>query len=215
MQETPRVHPVKKDSIVDLLQSSEIEFKTCTKSDTNTIPMQTGFGEGNDLHYDTPCKKPDLKTPLYLENYLTEFTSEEEKAAARHALGLYNKGDVVAMSLLTAEDTIPSQQAWFDVPVKQLRKGDVFFAPVTSFSAVYDSSGKTLETRFDSVQTLLSAQQKELISITQVSQSTSISSLGDVKVFLQGFNNGDNLFTKLDVMDQEMLRFEKTGEIIN
>jgi hypothetical protein len=39
---------------------------------------------------------------------LSEFKTEEEKAAARHALGIYNKGDVVAMSLLTAEDGLPT-----------------------------------------------------------------------------------------------------------
>jgi hypothetical protein len=38
-----------------------------------------------------------------------------------------------------------------------------------------------------------------------------ITSLGDVKLFLQGFNNGDNLHNTIDTMNQEMLRFEKTG----
>jgi hypothetical protein len=42
---------------------------------------------------------------------------------------------------------------------------------------------------------------------------TKISSLGDVTTFLQGFNNGDNLRQTLDTMNQEMLRFETTGQI--
>ena len=69
------------------------------------------------MHYDTPCA-PKLKTPLYLDNYLSEFTTEEERAAARHALGIYNKGDVVAMSLLTAEDDLPSGQDLLDATTK-------------------------------------------------------------------------------------------------
>jgi hypothetical protein len=104
VQQTPREIPVNQDSIVDLFQNSEIEFKTCPDFKKNLDNFNTGFGENNDLHYESLCKSPDLKTPLYQENFLREFVTEEEKAAARHALGLYNKGDVVAMSLLTAED---------------------------------------------------------------------------------------------------------------
>jgi hypothetical protein len=104
----PRETPVKEDSIINLLQNSEIEFTTCPKIEDKLLNMTTGFGENNDLHYETPCKKPELNIPLYLNNYLSEFKTEEEKAAARHALGLYNKGDVVAMSLLTAEDDLPT-----------------------------------------------------------------------------------------------------------
>jgi hypothetical protein len=49
------------------------------------------------------------------------------------------------------------------------------------------------------------------LKINQVSGNTEITSLGDVKLFLQGFNNGDNLHTTLTQMNEEMLRFEKTG----
>ena len=52
------------------------------------------------------------------------------------------------------------------------------------------------------------------MKILQVSKQKQISSLGDVTLFLQGFNNGDNLHNKLDEMNQEMLRFEQTGQII-
>jgi hypothetical protein len=37
---------------------------------------------------------------------------------------LYNKNDVVAMSLLTAEDALPNQQSWKEATIKQMRKGD-------------------------------------------------------------------------------------------
>lgn len=213
MQQEPKVKPVKEDSIIELLQNSEIEFETCPKLEESEDNFNTGFGENNDLHFETKCKIPDLKTPLYQENYLSEFRTEEEKAAARHALGLYNKGDVVAMSLLTAEDGAPTSQQWLDATIKQLRKGDKFFAPYTTFKAVFDANGNTLDVRLSDMQALIIQQQKEISKINSVSGETTITSLGDVKLFLQGFNNGDNLHNTLDTMNQEMLRFEKTGQI--
>lgn len=213
VQHVPKEKPVKEDSIIELLQSSEIEFETCPKFEDNLLDISTGFGENNDLYYETKCKLPELKTPLYQENYLSEFKTEEEKAAARHALGLYNKGDVVAMSLLTAEDNLPSTQEWSEATIKQLRKGDQFFTPITSFKAVYDSSGVTLDVKLNEFNSLLIQQQKEIVKINEVSSGQVIDSLGDVKLFLQGFNNGDNLYNTLENMNQEMLRFEKTGQI--
>lgn len=212
VQQVPKEKPVKEDSIIELLQSSEIEFETCPKFEEKEFSFDTGFGENNDLHYETKCK-PNLKTPLYQENYLKEFKTEEEKAAARHALGLYNKGDVVAMSLLTAENELPSQQHWLDATIKQLRKGDQFFTPITQFAAVYDSKGVTLDHTIEDIRSLLITQQKELVKINSVSSEGAITSLGDVKLFLQGFNNGDNLRNIIDTMNQEMLRFEQTGQM--
>ena len=165
MRPAPRVTPVKEDSIIDLLQNSEIEFATCPELANNLETVNTGFGENNDLYYKTPCNKPSLETPLYASNYLSEFKTEEEKAAARHALGLYNKGDVVAMSMLTTEDTLPSMEDWYDCTIKQLRKGDQFFTPITSFNAVYDLTGNTLTTRMAEVNALIIAQQNAINKI--------------------------------------------------
>lgn len=213
VQKAPEVKPVKEDSIIDLLQSSEIEFATCPKAEDKLYNFNTGFGENNDLFYDAKCTKKDLKTPLYQENYLKEFVTEEEKAAARHALGLYNKGDVVAMSLLTAEDKVVSKAEWSERTTKQLRKGDKFFTPITSFDAVFDSQGNSLETQLGEAQKLLIQHQKEIININSVSNLETIHSLGDVRLFLGGFKNGDNLHNTIDVINQEMLKFEKTGKI--
>ena len=213
VQETPREKPVKEDSIIELLQNSEIEFETCPKLEEKLDDFNTGFGENNDLHFETKCKLPDLKVPLYQQNYLSEFVTEEEKAAARHALGLYNKGDIVAMSLLTAEDGNPTASQWANATMKQLRKGDKFFTPFTQFKAVFDTQGVTLDVRLREINNLILNQSKEILKINQVSGNTEITSLGDVKLFLQGFNNGDNLHTTLTQMNEEMLRFEKTGQI--
>jgi hypothetical protein len=212
VQKAPEIKPVKEDSIIDLLQGAEIEFETCPKIEEKFENINTGFGDQNDLYFETKCK-PKLNTPLYRDNYLREFASEEEKAAARHALGLYNKGDVVAMSLLTAEDNPPSDAEWNEAGLQQLRKGDKFFVPYTAFTAVFDSAGNTLEHRMVNVHDLITQQQKEIAKINAVSTESNISSLGDIRLFLQGFNNGDNLHTTLDVMNKEMLRFEQTGQI--
>lgn len=218
--------------IQNLIENLETDFVLPNKSESQDIDIDidlqcdkeflkleqefdisTGFGKNNDLHFEDKCSKPELKIPLYQENYLSEFKTEEEKAAARHALGLYNKGDVVAMSLLTAEDNLPTYSDWADHTTKQLRKGDKFFTPITAFNAVYDTEGVTLTTRFKEINSLIIEQQKEIMKINQVSGEQTISSLGDVKMFLQGFNNGENLHNIINRMDQEMLRFEKTGEI--
>jgi hypothetical protein len=63
--QTLRETPVKKDSIIELLQNSEIEFETCPKLENNLNNFNTGFGGNFDLHFKIPCTKPELKTPLY------------------------------------------------------------------------------------------------------------------------------------------------------
>lgn len=209
----PEVKPVKEDSIIDLLQGAEIEFETCPKLEEKLENINTGFGENNDLHFEDKCSKSKLKKPLYHDNYLSEFKTEEEKAAARHALGLYNKGDVVSMSLLTTKDGIPNVQNLIIAPIKQMNQGDKLFVPVTTFTAVFDSSGATLESKFNEIQTLIIKQNKEIASINQVSNKPTITTLGDVREFLKGFNNGDTLQDTLDSMNQETLRFESTGQI--
>lgn len=202
-----------KDATIEFLQNSGIGFGTCSTCNDKTSDFNTGFGTHDVLYLDGKCSKPKLSTPLYKENFLNEFRSEEEKAAARHALGLYNKGDVVAMSLLTAENGLPSAEELQESELLQLRKGDKLFAPFTTFNAVIDIEGKTLTTRLTNLQTLITEQKKEITKLTSVTKEETITSLGDVKVFLQGFNNGDVLKETLDAMDQEIIRFEKTGQI--
>ena len=203
----------KEDSIYDLLENIKIELTTCPHFIDKLEFINTGFGENQDLHYKNPCKLPELKLPLYKENYFSEFESEEEKAAARHALGLYNKGDIVAMSLLTAEDRVPTVEELLSTPIKQLRKGDNFFTPVTVTTSFYDPSGVTLDAKINEIKQLFVSQQKTIDNIINVSNSSEIQSLGDVNLFLKGFNKSTSLKTTLTKMDQDMLRFEKKGQI--
>jgi hypothetical protein len=213
VQQVPGEIPVKEDSIIDLLQNSEIEFKTCPHASNKLDDMNTGFGEGQELHYDIPCKKPELKTPLYKDNYLREFESLEEKAAARRALGIFGSGDIVTMDLLTAEDKKPSILEILKASTKQMRKGNELFMPITKTQAVFDKSGVQLDVLLSNVNKVLDTHQNTLDFLLSPSNNKELTSLGDVTKFLQGFNNGDNLYEALDEINQEMIRFEKTGNI--
>ena len=212
-KELPKEEPSNENSIPDLIINSEIEIGPCVPPDIPSIDFNTGFGANQDVHYETPCSEPKLKVPLYHENFLREFVTEEEKAAARHALGLYNKGDVVAMSLLTTDPSLPTKQDWENSTIKQMKQGDLFFTPITTFRAIYDSAGSTLDTVINKINSLIVEQQKEIAKINEPSNTTIISSLGDVKTFLKGFNNGENLHDNLENMSKEMLRFESTGQM--
>ena len=211
VQKVPEDIPVKEDSIMDLLQNSEIEFKTCPKPNNSFDILNTGFGANNDLHFDIRCV--DLKIPLYKENYLREFESLEEKAAARRALGIFGNSDIVTMDLLTAEDRKPSVSEILKAPVKQMRKGNELFMPITAVQAVFDKNGITLDVLLNNVNKILDVHQNTLDFLLSPSNNKELTSLGDVAKFLQGFNNGDNLHETLDEINQEMIRFEKTGNI--
>jgi hypothetical protein len=239
VQHVPEEKPIKEDSIIQLLKTSEIEFpdkleKEPSKPEfeiiqkleppeteqieiehllqqTETINesdnFNTGFGDDKDLHFDDKCKPKELKTPLYKENYLQEFSSEEDKASARHALGLYNKDDVIMLSLLTTEDALPNKTELQEASIKQLRLGDRFFAPATLTNAVYDTSGTTLDKHLKYINNLISEQQTSLNQIINVSNLKNITSLGDMKLFLDGFTNNENLFNIINEINTETLRF--------
>lgn len=213
LQVQPRVQPG--NTIDDSIQNSEIEFTACHKPEDRLQSFNTGFGGNNVLHFEHQCKDRKLKTPLYKENYLGEFITEEEKAIARRALGLYSQGDVIDMSLLTAEDSLPSQSELKESVVKQLRKGGQFFSPVTQFKSVYDSDGITLEQKLREINKLIEQQQEILTKINQVSGEQTITSLEDIKLFLQGFKNGNTLQGIVEIIYQDMSKFENSGYTLN
>ena len=53
--------------------------------------IDTGFGKNNELLKD--CPEAEYKVPLYKENFLKEFKSEEEKSNVRVAIGVYSKDE--------------------------------------------------------------------------------------------------------------------------
>lgn len=54
--------------------------------------IETGFDNKNQAYVE--CKKPQLKTHLSKENYLSEFKTESEKNLARINLGVYSKEEI-------------------------------------------------------------------------------------------------------------------------
>ena len=213
VQQVPGEIPVKEDSIIDLLQNSEIEFKTCPNPNSNLDNFNTGFGENNELHYDVPCKS-ELKLPLFKENYLREFVTEEEKSEVRKALGIYTKGDLITSAAVTLDDSRPTLQDILKASVKQIKKSEQLFAPATITKAVFHSDGTDLKSIIDSTHKIMLEHSNTLSSILEESKSKYISSLGDVNKFLQGFNNGDNLKDTITSMSNDMVRFEYGGIII-
>ena len=211
VQQVPGEIPVKEDSILDLLVNSEIEFTTCPKPNNSLDNFNTGFGENQELHYKTPCQNYETKTPLYKENYLRDFVTKEEKAEVLKSLGLFNIPE--DSSSISAKNNLPTSQDWKKVVIKQLQQEGVFFSPAVALSSVFDSDGKTLDTKLKQVDSLISQCKKDIQNIVNPSDSKNISSLGDIQKFLKGFNNGDNLFSKIDELNQETLRFETTGQI--
>jgi hypothetical protein len=58
-----------------------------------------------------------------------------------------------------------------------MQNGYEFFTPLTSFNAVYDSNGKTLDSRVKELQSLIQSSQKEINKINQASSGSTITSL--------------------------------------
>lgn len=93
LQVQPRVQP--ENIIDDSIQNSGREFITCYKPEDRLQSFNTGFGGNNVLHFEHQCKDRKLKTPLYKENYLSEFTNEIERALVRKNLGIYDNDEII------------------------------------------------------------------------------------------------------------------------
>lgn len=194
------------------LRDPKTIFEKCSRECDFDV-KNTGFGEGNTLHLQHSCKKPKTKTPLYLENYLREFKTEEEKAAVRNSLGLYNRGDVVTNALITLETYVPPASEFKSPNVRTIHLGNMFISPVVSTKSVYHTSGKTLHEIVEELTNATISNNTTLQNLVNSSSNVKITTLGDVQQFLKGFKNGDDLYEIIDDMNQEMLRFEQTGLI--
>lgn len=210
--QVPGDKSAKSDSVEILMTNSKTKFENCPIDDGFDI-TNTGFGEGNTLHLTSFCKKPKTKTPLYLENYLREFKTEEEKAAARNSLGLYNRGDVVTNSLLTLETYLPEQEEFNSPNIRTIYVGNTFISPIVSTTSVYHTSGKTLEDIVEEFRQTIENSTSTLQNLTSPSSNPQVTTLGDIQQLLKGFKNGNDLCEVIDTMNQEMLRFEQTGLI--
>lgn len=73
------------------------------RKDSILSSVNTGFGEINTVIKD--CPKPEFKTPLFKEDYLSVFVSETEKELVRNNLGVMGESEVTNLvnKLVTKE----------------------------------------------------------------------------------------------------------------
>lgn len=211
-------------SILDKFKSTSVELNTSEQS-TKECPLpvphnggsvkdsiNTGFSTENSLDL-TPCADRTLSQPLYKENYLSEFTTEDEQRQARHNLGLYDDKDVVAMNLLTTGDKESDKSILDDFQIKVMQQGGKSFATQTVAKAVmvkkngaytdlqsvlsdYDTSVSRANTRIDAL-------------LAKSTTGASIRTVGDVNAFLTGYQTSQTLSGILG----DYLQFESKGEI--
>jgi hypothetical protein len=58
--------------------------------------IDTGFGLNNTAYVDA-CKKPEFKSCLFIENYLGEYKTEEDKKKVRDNLNVYSKQEIAKL----------------------------------------------------------------------------------------------------------------------
>lgn len=158
--------------------------------------IDTGFDIQNSLDYN-PCSSRPLSQPLYKENYLGEFETEEEKRIARHNLGLFDNKDVVAMNLITTDDAITDTDILDLLKIKTINQGNIPFAPQTTATAVLVKQGNAYSTLQEVLRQQSSSIERENSRIDQLlnksTSGTAIKTVGDINAFLSGFKNTETL----------------------
>ena len=174
--------------------------------------INTGFDRESSLDF-KPCSSRPLSTPLYKENYLGEFETEEDKRQARHNLGLFDEKDVVAMSLITTEDPVVDTDVLDLLKIKSINQGKIPFAVQTTASAVlvkqknsytplqnilgdYDISIQKANSRIDQL-------------LNKSTEGARIKTIGDINQFLDGFKNNESL---MEIVADHLL-FDSKGII--
>ena len=158
--------------------------------------IDTGFDIPSSLYYN-PCSPRPLSQPLYKENYLGEFETEEEKRIARRNLGLFDDNDVVAMSLITTDEAVTDKDILDLLEIKTINQGNTPFAPQTTATAVLVKQGNA----YNTLQEVLGEQslsiKKASSRIDQLlnksTSGTAIKTVGDINAFLSGFKNTETL----------------------
>ena len=208
----------KEELIIPIQESIEFDFKkqcpiqTPHNKESIKDSIDTGFDTQSSLDYN-PCSPRPLSQPLYKENYLGEFETEEEKRIARHNLGLFDDKDIVAMSLITTDKAVTNKDILDLLEIKAINQGNVPFAPQTTATAVLVKQGNTYSTLQEVLRQQSSSIERANSRIDQLlNKSTSgaaIKTVGDINAFLSGFKNTETL--KEIVKDH--LLFESKGTI--
>ena len=208
----------KEELIIPIQESIEFDFKkqcpiqTPHNKESIKDSIDTGFDTQSSLDYN-PCSPRPLSQPLYKENYLGEFETEEEKRLARHNLGLFDDKDVVAMSLITTDKAITNKDILDLLEIKAINQGNVPFAPQTTATAVLVKQGNTYSTLQEVLRQQSSSIERANSRIDQLlNKSTSgaaIKTVGDINAFLSGFKNTETL---REIVKDHLL-FESKGTI--
>lgn len=174
--------------------------------------IDTGFDIQSSLDYN-PCSQRPLSQPLYKENYLGEFETEEEKRIARRNLGLFDDNDVVAMSLITTDEAVTDKDILDLLEIKTINQGNTPFAPQTTATAVLVKQGNAYNTLQEVLGEQSSSIKKASSRIDQLlnksTSGTAIKTVGDINAFLSGFKNTETLG---EIIADHLL-FESKGTI--
>ena len=158
--------------------------------------IDTGFDIQSSLDYN-PCSPRPLSQPLYKENYLGEFETEEEKRIARRNLGLFDDNDVVAMSLITTDEAITDKDILDLLKIKTINQGNIPFAPQTTATAVLVKQGNAYNTLQEVLRQQNSSIERTNSRIDQLlnksTSGTAIKTVGDINAFLSCFKNTETL----------------------
>lgn len=180
--------------IFDSIKHCPIQVPHNEKSIKDSI--NTGFDIQGSLDYNSCSTRP-LSQPLYKENYLGEFETEEEKRIARHNLGLFDDKDVVTMSLITTDDAITNTDILDLLKIKTINQGNIPFAPQTTATAVLVKQGNAYSTLQEVLGKQSSSIEKTNSRIDQLlnksTSGTAIKTIGDINAFLSGFKNTETL----------------------
>ena len=208
----------KEELIIPIQESIEFDFKkqcpiqTPHNKESIKDSIDTGFDTQSSLDYN-PCSPRPLSQPLYKENYLGEFETEEEKRIARHNLGLFDNKDVVAMNVITTDDAVTNTDILDLLKIKTINQGNIPFAPQTTATAVLVKQGNAYNTLQEVLRQQNSSIERTNSRIDQLlNKSTSgaaIKTIGDINAFLSGFKNTETLG---EIIADHLL-FESKGTI--
>lgn len=173
--------------------------------------IDTGFDIESSLDY-KPCSPKPFNQPLYKENFLGEFETEEEQRMARHNLGLFDDKDVVAMSLITTGDVVSDIDILDQLQVKTINQGYNPLAIQTVAKAVMvkeENKYTPLQEVLENQSAIVQRTNSRIDQLLNKSTGSDIKTVGDINYFLQGFKNTESL---IEIVRDHLL-FESRGII--
>lgn len=95
--------------VIDIIQPSISHITNSRNDDSILDSVDTGFGSANKVVKE--CPKPQFKTHLFKENYLSEFKTEQEKERVRKNIGACGSSEIKQIvSHIISESTFVSKE---------------------------------------------------------------------------------------------------------